>query len=91
MRQPDWPRLMLKLAVMSTLVGSMSAPESLLTRAFGYQWPPTGAPEKSRKISVGPALPRIAEFAVQGRLVQTAETLMVTLLARVAPHLFAAA
>src|SRR5262249_21315848 len=55
------------------------------------QCPATGALVKSRKISVAPALPNTAEFALQLSAVHWARTRIVTGLVRFAPHFAAAA
>src|SRR5512135_1186634 len=76
---------------MSAVEPLRSFPKSLFARAFPYQCPPTGAPVKSRKTNVAPALPRTADVALHVRASHVARTRIVTALDSVAPHLSAAA
>src|SRR5262249_16385485 len=66
-RQPGCPRFELNLARIPGVAGSRFVPKIAEACALLYQVPGNGAPVKSRKTSVGPALPKTAEAAVQVR------------------------
>ncbi|MGD8615190.1 MAG: hypothetical protein PVI91_05920 [Gammaproteobacteria bacterium] len=58
---------LLKLAMMSSLDGSKSAPAIVFAKATWYQVPACGAFGKSRTTDAAPAEPSTAELALQDR------------------------
>src|SRR5262249_21420134 len=89
-RQPVLPRLELKRARISGVVGSRSKPARLLASAPWYHVAGNSAPGKSDQMLRGPALPNTALLAVQLSGSKVAKICVSTALSTVAPHTSAA-
>jgi hypothetical protein len=75
---------------MSGFARSRSEPVNALAKAALYQVLLKGAPGKLPEIETAPADPSVAVVGVQERAIQSAFTVIVTLLVRVAPQMLAA-